>query len=85
MRLIMQTTPFGLGSYLLALTLTIVIASGATFACYDYMSAWYTDGSGSVSCSLSGSDANYCYYNCECSGTFSQCDDLLAALGFEVY
>ena len=68
-----------------AVMLTIGGAGSVAFACYDYMSAWYTDGSGSVSCSLSGSDSNYCYYNCECSGSFSQCDDLLDYLGFDVY
>lgn len=40
-------------------------------------------GSG-YSCTLTGEDRNYCYYDCECHGiSQSQCDSRLAAAGFE--
>ncbi len=37
-----------------------------------------------VSCNLTGEDANWCYYDCTCTGrnaTDSKCDQLYAAAG----
>jgi len=65
--------------------LGVVVLSFA-FSGLGYACSLASAGSNSVAsffCVNTGEDANYCYFSCECrSGTWSQCDDLLAKFGY---
>ncbi len=66
-----------------AVSLSVVLASGVAKACAREV---FAGGSGNeyVHCSLTGSDANWCYYDCTCSGP-GDCEDIYSDLGFEAY
>ncbi len=63
--------------------MVLVFAFGAVsaYACRGAIGVYTPDNTGSVQCSLTGQDANWCYYDCECSGTPTVCDRLYAAAG----
>jgi hypothetical protein len=42
-------------------------------------------GGASLSCGLTGYDADWCYYSCSCSGSSAACDRLYAINGLESY
>jgi len=67
-------------SLCLALVFTIVFANGVAKACARAVFA--NDNRGFVSCGLTGSDSNWCYYDCTCEGN---CDALYNQLGLEEY
>ncbi len=68
----------------LAVMLTIGMASSVASACYDYIGGWSSNDL-SFSCHLTGSDANYCYYDCYCNGGFYECDDFMSLFGLSSY
>ncbi len=59
---------------------TIVLGSGVAKACLSDIQA--NDDRGGFYCSLTGSDAHWCYYDCTCHGN---CDDLYDQFGLEAY
>jgi hypothetical protein len=43
-------------------------------------------GGGGASCTMTGMDADWCYYDCECWGvSASRCEELLTSMGMEAY
>ena len=75
------------GLYFSMVLLSLLLGAVSAFACRNHISVYGTKGSSgfdaTVSCSLTGEDANYCYYDCTCTGTESRCDELYAAAGLE--
>ncbi len=76
-----------LASLCAALILSVALAAGVAKACTaslqgtSCLSCEYA----SLSCSLSGSDTNYCYYNCSCRGSARACDQIADQIGLEAY
>lgn len=67
-----------LSSLVITLVFTLLIASAAaraSDACLGVIGG--ADSSGSEACSLTGEDANYCYYDCTCIGDCSNVDRIL--------
>lgn len=60
--------------------LTLALSSQAASACLSIIHA--KDGRGDMTCHYEREDADWCYYNCTCSGN---CDDLYADFGLEEY
>ena len=68
--------------YLGAIVLFVALGAVAAFGCRGAIGVYSTTGDGaSVNCDLTGSDANWCYYDCTCNGSASRCDQLYAAAG----
>jgi hypothetical protein len=56
----------------------ITICSASTAAAYCAVVVTGSDSKGSVICTSTGEDANWCYYDCECTGS---CDNVYDQLG----
>lgn len=70
-----------ISSFLGAFVIAISIGAITALACRN-VSVYSTTGDGaSVTCTLTGEDENWCYYDCTCSGSASRCDQLYAAAG----
>jgi hypothetical protein len=75
----MRTLRLRVTSFIFALVLATALSPGIARACSDVVigSGW--------SCELSGEDASYCYYNCECHGiSETTCANRLGLAGFEI-
>jgi hypothetical protein len=69
----------------LAAMLTVCAASQVGYACATTVYGQSQDGD-HVHCTLTGMDADWCYYNCECHArTGGDCEDVYAGLGLEAY
>ena len=70
----------------LAVIFTIGMASKVGFACATSIYASNSDGD-HIHCSSTGSDANWCYYTCECHNMRGggDCEDIYASLGLQAY
>lgn len=67
-----------LSSLVIALVFTLLIVSAAaraSDACLGVVDG--ADSHGNEVCSLTGEDANYCYYDCTCWGDCSNIDRIL--------
>jgi hypothetical protein len=56
--------------------LTLALAAGAAAQCALVVVG--KDAQGTASCSFTGEDANWCYYDCTCTGN---CDNVYTQLG----
>lgn len=74
-RIFVNVTSFAFAG-LFAISLAIV-ASAQSGSC-DYLIGNISDG---ATCYYSSQDAEYCYYDCYCVGTQSQCDAFYRANG----
>ena len=71
-----------LGLFIGVMFLSLCLGAISALACRNSIGVYSTLGDGaSVSCSLTGQDANWCYYDCTCTGTDARCDQLYAAAG----
>ena len=70
----------------LAVIFTIGMASKVGLACASSIYGMNSTGD-HVHCTSTGSDANWCYYNCECHNDHGggDCEDIYADLGLEAY
>lgn len=66
-----------------AVLFTVTLASNVAKACTGILSA--SNSSATESCFLTSSTPEFCNYNCYCSGSESECNQLDAALGLEAY
>lgn len=60
--------------------LVVAFSNQVANACLERIHA--TQGANDMDCYLEGSDANWCYYQCTCTGN---CDALYAQFGLEAY
>jgi hypothetical protein len=70
----------------LCVAITVAMALGYSVAqayCIQHISA--ATQSASLDCYLTGSDAEWCYYDCECLGDSSECDRMEWELELEPY
>ncbi len=71
-------------SLCLAMIFTIALASGVAQACASMVAAG-GNGNDYVWCDLTGSDANWCYYDCTCGAVSGDCEYIYDMLGLEAY
>ena len=71
-------------SFCLAIILTVGIASGVARACAGMVAAG-GNGNDYVWCDLTGSDSNWCYYDCTCGAVSGDCEYIYQQLGLEAY
>jgi len=64
-----------------AIVFTVGLASGVAHACARGIHA-ADDGGNYFHCRLTGSDSQWCYYDCTCTG---DCEDLYNQFGLEAY
>jgi hypothetical protein len=67
-------------SVLFAAVLTVALSNQAAVACLLRIHA--TQGSNDMMCVYESEDADWCYYQCTCTGN---CDELYAQFGLEEY
>lgn len=75
----MKRLPLRVTSFVAALFVATMLATGAAMACSDIVigAGW--------SCELTGSNSSYCFYDCECHGiSEAQCGNRLGLAGFEL-
>jgi hypothetical protein len=65
-----------------AVILTIFSSAGIAQGFCIELLAGNSNGS-TLGCDLTGSDAEYCYYDCECFGDWSECERIADSLGLE--
>lgn len=65
-------------SLTLVLAIALGIGSGVALACDDVVNG---DG---FTCYLTGEDASYCYYSCDCYVDMIRCANRLGLAGFEI-
>lgn len=68
----------------LLLGMSVFFASLGAVAAFAQCSAAFGAQNGNIAgfnCVLTGQDANWCYYDCYCSGTTSACEALYALHG----
>lgn len=63
-------------TFVFALLITIASAIGAAAECSFLIEVQGTISGSSISCELTGEDAQYCYYDCVCEGSQVICDQL---------
>jgi hypothetical protein len=70
--------------YLASALLLTVVAARTALACSGALGCYPIDGNCHMTCDLTGQDAEYCYYSCECTCTEAQCDSCARGLGLEL-
>ncbi len=71
-------------SLCMAMVLSIMMASSVARACATMVAAG-GNGNDYVWCDLTGSDANWCYYDCTCGAVSGDCEYIYDMLGMEAY
>ncbi len=69
------------GLFLATAFFALVLGATSALACRGAIGVYSVNNQGSVQCTLTGEDENWCYYDCTCSGTPTVCDRLYAAAG----
>jgi len=80
-----------IGHFISAVVLSVILGTISAAACSNHISVLgllgETGFDAVVSCNLTGEDAEWCYYDCTCTGTNateSRCDQLYASAGLEL-
>ncbi|MCI0563131.1 MAG: hypothetical protein MN733_32030 [Nitrososphaera sp.] len=70
----MRTLYRWVAPFALASVFTIMIASHVAASCNNLTIGRYGV---ILTCTVTGEDENYCYYECTCDGDWAQCDDII--------
>lgn len=71
------------GLFLAGALLLTVVAARTAVACRGALGCHPIDGNCHMTCDLTGQDAEYCYYLCECTCSEAQCNSCYEAFGLE--
>ena len=80
----MKRSIASLASLCFAAILSVTLASGIAQACLSAITGTDYGGTAALGCRLTDSDANYCYYDCLCTGSARGCKSVAAELGIEL-